>query len=231
MGYSRIIKWCYLPISISNNQDLFGPDVEVKKNEIPRTVLEQKVQCTSDWFDSFIGSLLSTIAAIMTERVNKKTIEEVDREIKIYLTNVHVVYKEIQSYNSSNKNPIDYYWLKKYNFLSLLNIPKTMERYGPLINLWEGSNQGEGYLRYVKPKITDIHSRNWQVNAHINLLNETSMNRVILCHVMNKSSQYVKDEYIKHIGKKKGTGKKCFIHTNLSTKYCHSTEGIDLYLQ
>ena len=84
-----------------------------------------------------------------------------DREIEIYLTNVHVVYKEIQSYNSSNKNPIDYYWLKKYNFLSLLNIPKTMERYGPLINLWEGSNQGEGYLRYVKPKITDIHSRNW----------------------------------------------------------------------
>ena len=109
-------------------------------------------------------------------------------------------------------------------------MPKAMAKYGPLINLWEGSNQGEGYLRYVKPKITDMHSRNWQVNAHVNLLNETSLNRVALCHVMNKSSKYIKDKYINHIGKKKNR-EKCFIPTNPSMKYSHSIEGIDLYLQ
>ena len=53
------------------------------------------------------------------------------------------------------------------NYQSLLNLPNAMELYGPLINLWEGANQGEGYLRYTKPIITDIHSVNWHLNAHI----------------------------------------------------------------
>ena len=79
----------------------------------------------------------------------------------------------------------------------MLNIPETIDKYGPLINLWEGSNQGEGYLRYAKPKVTDIHSKNWQINAHINLLNETSLNNVINCHALNKTSDNIKDEYKK----------------------------------
>ena len=41
-----------------------------------------------------------------------------------------------------------------------------MELYGPLINLWEGANQCEGYLMYAKPIITDINSVNWYLNAH-----------------------------------------------------------------
>ena len=49
------------------------------------------------------------------------------------------------------------YWLSHYNFMSLLNLPEAMKMYGPLTNLWEGANQGEGYLRYAKPKIIDIH--------------------------------------------------------------------------
>ena len=47
-----------------------------------------------------------------------------------------------------------------------------MKEYGPLINLWEGANQGEGYLRYAKPTIVNIHSKNWQVNAIRNLQNK-----------------------------------------------------------
>ena len=84
-------------------------------------------------------------------------------------------------------------WLKKYNFLSLLNIPDAMYQYGPLINLWEGSNQGEGYLRYAKPIITDIHSKNWQINAHIKLIDVTSMNEVINCHVMKNYLKFQRE--------------------------------------
>ena len=58
-----------------------------------------------------------------------------------------------------------------------------MTFFGHLVNLWEGSNQGEGYLRYDKPKMTNIHSKNWQVNAHINLLNEISFDNIIECHI------------------------------------------------
>ena len=58
-----------------------------------------------------------------------------------------------------------------------------MREYGPLINLWEGSNQGEGYLRYAKPSIVNIHSKNWQVNALRNLQNKQSLDAIVDYHV------------------------------------------------
>ena len=67
-----------------------------------------------------------------------------------------------------------------------------MAFFGPLVNLWEGSNQGEGYLRYAKPKISNIHCKNWQVNAHISLLNEKAFDNVIDSHMNNMmASEYV----------------------------------------
>ena len=67
--------------------------------------------------------------------------------------------------------------------MSLLNLPETMTRYGPLINLWEGSNQGEGYLRYAKPMITNIHSKNWQVNAVKKLQNKKTFDSIVDYHL------------------------------------------------
>ena len=58
-----------------------------------------------------------------------------------------------------------------------------MHRYGSLQNLWEGSNQGEGYLRYAKPMIVNIHSKNWQVNAIQKLQNKKALNMVVDYHV------------------------------------------------
>ena len=76
-----------------------------------------------------------------------------------------------------NRKPI---WLKKYNFQSLINIPATMEKFGPLRNYWEGSMQGEGYLKVVKPKINNIKSKNWHVNAHTKILEDHVFDRVLL---------------------------------------------------
>ena len=58
-----------------------------------------------------------------------------------------------------------------------------MKQFGPLVNLWEGSNQGEGYLRFAKTKITDIHTKNWQKNAHKEIFNEMALDQVFECHV------------------------------------------------
>ena len=68
-------------------------------------------------------------------------------------------------------------WMTKYNHLSLLNIPTTMKLFGPIINFWEGSNQGEGYLRFAKPKLTNIHSKNWNQNAHSEMLKKYHLMR------------------------------------------------------
>jgi hypothetical protein len=56
-------------------------------------------------------------------------------------------------------------WLSSYNFLSLLNFPPTLQRFGPFRNLWEGSIQGEGILRQLKP---EIHGR--RVNFAFNFM-------------------------------------------------------------
>ena len=67
--------------------------------------------------------------------------------------------------------------------MSLLNIPMHMREYGPLINLWEGSNQGEGYLRLAKPKLTNIHSKKWKINAHKEIFNEVALDQVLQMHI------------------------------------------------
>ena len=54
-----------------------------------------------------------------------------------------------------------------------------MELFGPMMNLWEVSNQGEGYLRYVKPKIHTIKSKNWHINAHKKILEDIAFDRTI----------------------------------------------------
>ena len=64
-----------------------------------------------------------------------------------------------------------------------------MKLFGPIINFWEGSNQGEGYLRFAKPKLTNIHSKNWNQNAHSEMLKKISLDEVIESHI-NKQLLY-----------------------------------------
>ena len=97
--------------------------------------------------------------------------------------------------------------LEKYNFLYLLNISDTIIKYSPLINLWNGSNRGEGYLMYAKLRMSNIHSTNWQINAHMTLLNENSINDVIQMHMLHKASDYHKTEYMKYMNTSHKNGK------------------------
>ena len=60
-----------------------------------------------------------------------------------------------------------------------------MHSYVSLVNLWEDSNQGEGYLRYAKPMIVNIHSKNWQINAIQKLQNKKALKTVVDYHVRN----------------------------------------------
>ena len=45
--------------------------------------------------DTFVGSLLSMIASIMVTEVSRNEIKRVDREVKIYLNNVHIVQQQV----------------------------------------------------------------------------------------------------------------------------------------
>ena len=156
------------------------------KND-PSTVLKlHEHKCGSEQeISNLIGSMLSMIASVMKREVSHESVDTIEREIKIFLSNLDIVdgkmNKDCKKKNMERKP----FWMTRYNHLSLLNIPRSMRLFGPVINLWEGSNQGEGYLRFAKPKLTNIHCKNWQQNAHADILIEMSFDEVIENHVNN----------------------------------------------
>ena len=120
--------------------------------------------CSVENICQFVGSWLSMIAALMKKEIEDNKIIKVEREIKIFLSNLDIVQKSLiergeiekQILSSTNvdgsntdglwkpseKDKRDSLplWLSKYNFQSLLNLPETIKLFGPISNLWEGGN-------------------------------------------------------------------------------------------
>ena len=160
----------------------------------------------------------------MRSKIDTETPIAMEREIKLFLSNINII-QELLSSKKNNEKPI---WLKKYNFQSLLNLPKALIEFGPLVKLWEGGNQGEGYLRYVKPRIRDVHSKNWNINAHIGLMNDISMDEVVNVHITNNSSKRFK-KTITIIRKQKEGNKRCIQVMKQLRRYFHYIDNINPY--
>ena len=96
--------------------------------------------CPINIFDSFLGSLLLIIACIINKVVGEEKSVQVEREIKIYLTNLDIFEVGINTEQEKLKSTVQMEFGSRN---TLLNIPDIMHKYGLLINLWEGSNQGE----------------------------------------------------------------------------------------
>ena len=76
LGYCRLVKWIYHSITrlkISNESDNSTIQINV-----------------------MIGSMLSMVAVIMEKKVRHNTSDKMDREIKLFLSNVDIVYKSLQ---------------------------------------------------------------------------------------------------------------------------------------
>ena len=151
----------------------------------------------------FLSSLLSMLCSIMAPSTNEKEIQECERYIQSYLSDLNKldiwIKNSIDGYNTNNSKPI---WLTKYNFQSLMNVPSAMRYFGPLRNYWEGSMQGEGYLKVVKPKIDNLKTKNWHVNAHTKILEDHVFDRVLLDYTKEKHEngawlEYNKMKYIR----------------------------------
>ena len=127
-----------------------------------------------------IGCMLSLILQVMKRDVTEDTPSQMDREIKLFLSYLNIV--------SISQQQSTIVWINSYNWQSLLNLPFAVELFGPLVNYWEGGNCGEGYLRHAKSRIRDVHTKNWNINVYINLLNDISMGSVLDTHFSKKSS-------------------------------------------
>ena len=189
LAFARIMKWYYYPLL-----QIEYKDVSTQKS--------RNVPCSVEVIHEAVGGLLAVIKCVMSRVVSvANTPRIMERCIKIYLSAIHRIDQSIHIDKSGGKDSSKSakyvpYWLSKYNYLSLLNLPDTMREYRPLINLWEGSNQGEGYLRYAKPSIVNIHSKNWQVNALRNLQNKQSLDVIVDYYVQHAcTDEDVKTSY------------------------------------
>jgi hypothetical protein len=140
---------------------------------------------------SVIESLVNMISNLMTRVVDKHHIAQTTYLIKQFLSAYHALddtlYRHYSSmtrkrahHESLVTSKRTYGWLTSYNFICLLNLPHVMERYGPLVNLWEGGFIGEKYSQQLKPRLKRGLTPNWHANALKDVLKEDALRRIEL---------------------------------------------------
>lgn len=66
-------------------------------------------------------------------------------------------------------------WIGTPNFMSLLNLPDAMRKFGPLHHLWEGECQGEGFVPFGKKHMTAGLRGKWIANTLTKILCDKAM--------------------------------------------------------
>ena len=118
-----------------------------------------------------VNLLTEMIGIIMSASTLYDEIDYIELLIRKFLNYYNLLDKEI---TNNNELPT---WMTQYNFLCLLNIPNIMRRYGCCRNIWEGSNEGEGFLRKYKREIKNGLKHNWQIWTINNLLQRNVFNK------------------------------------------------------
>ena len=54
-------------------------------------------------------------------------------------------------------------------------------------------------MRHMKPKIISVHTKKWNMNVHINLLNDNALNSLLDNHFTAESSSYDTSKKIRKI--------------------------------
>ena len=116
--------------------------------------------------EQLIASFLCMVSRIMLSGlISPEEVFDVDRHIKLFLSN----FKSFDEYQQGPQAAISQgncssEWLTKYNFITLLNVPDCMGKFGSLRNLFEGDGKGEGALPILKEVITSVRG-NWAYNV------------------------------------------------------------------
>jgi hypothetical protein len=142
------------------------PIVEDDSEKIPGEVVE-----------SLITSLLPMLSRVMLSGpITEAQILDVERHIKLFLSCV----ENFDGYRTKREKPL---WASSYNFISLLNLPSLLRRYGSLRMLWEGDGKGEGALRLLKRLITNGLKGNWAFCTALRYLKEKAMTHMLRASV------------------------------------------------
>ena len=115
----------------------------VDSNDIPELIMIK--MCGKETLLTMIRAMKSLICCCMTVSDKEGDVEYLELVIRYFL----IMYDEFKG--SISDSTVG--WVKAYNFLSLLNLPDIVKRYGSMRVLWEGGEDGEGYLKGVKSEL------------------------------------------------------------------------------
>ena len=128
-------------------------------------------------------SMLAMVSRLMVEgTVEESEALDAERHVKIFLSCLERFDK------ATRKSDEKEVWLTRYNLIRLLNLPKTLLRYGSLRLLWEGDGKGEGALRLLKRLIHGLRG-NWALNAAQAYLRERSIQKIMHALLLSMEQQ------------------------------------------
>ena len=117
--------------------------------------------------EEVISALNRLLQCVMATTVTDETINEARYSVRVFLTAYAKLSAAVEGKTEAEGSSI----FGVYNLACLMNLPTMMERFGPLRHLWEGATRGEGFLRFVKPMMTQgFKQAKWHVHLHKNLL-------------------------------------------------------------
>jgi len=105
-----------------------------------------------------VNSFVALVAQLLTHTgITRTNLVLIDCYIKEYMScvremDVRARHGKIGKKNSATNGKYEV-WYMKSNYLSLFNIVNMIEKFGPLINLWDGGGKGERFIQLVKPHI------------------------------------------------------------------------------
>jgi hypothetical protein len=147
---------------------------------------------------------------LMVEQIDDNSYyTELERKIRIFLS----LYADMDArLTKLGGTPT---WLTRPNFLSLLNLPETIRRFGPIRNLWEGFWMGEGILRFIKPDMIHGLRKYWQRSTMNSLMRKKGMKIIVgrLAEAWDDSSpdsDGEENDPSEAVGNLPGTGVKLF---------------------
>ena len=99
-----------------------------------------------DKYMCMVQSMYVMIAHLMSRR--RTSTDKLTQLVKLFLDCCHRFCK------ASHDNTITPFWLSKGNYVTLLNLPEQIERFGPLRDYWEGTK--ERYIHLIKRTLLNM---------------------------------------------------------------------------
>lgn len=169
----HFVRWLY-----DRDVKFSGTIVEMKvkiiallnRPEGPPPVVERSGIYAPEPIERVLLALDAMITVLMTDEVDPEvTCPLAELRVKHFLTEFDLL---TQSYQDERKKPKV---ITASNYLTLVNLPNMMRRFGPLREFWEGMFCGEGFVRCLKPYLRYGQRCNFAVNAMTHCHRESAL--------------------------------------------------------